>query len=1195
MCQETGGKLTCPALNPNIAYINVGYNVISANIEKLKGSSHVFISGRRAEHFDEGCGVKETMIKQKAKWHKKCILDYTTRFPEEPATLTSKNTVQEQKTTDIRTRSSSVAINPKEEVCFLCKKTENKNQPLHQCMTFEIYNSIKEYASKAQDSETLAFLAEGDLVAQEAKYHSICVLNLHSKGKGFCNQENNDSDVCDSLAFADLLLYMHGQLEESGTKCAFKTSDLVKLYNDRYSQLLGKKRPLTDVHKTRFRERILLHIPDLQAIKSGREYILTTTNLNILGNFEVSNDDFDALAVNRFIRNIRKTVFSSDIKFTGSFEENCEEACIPPTLLALVSMLLYGSVISSEVRGTKPAISISQFFLANMLKSRPTGNIVRFNKKREPPLPLYIGLSVFGSSRDKTLIDNLHQRGISVSSNRIYELTADLARFVTKRAEEEGVVCPSGLQKGIFTVGAFDNIDVKPSSTTSVGEFHGSGISIFQLPLNGEVPLPRTWTTTFEETAPSPPTYSSDVRETIIRVAGTEEPWHGELDWLDHVHVQLTEKDSAFATNISWSAFRAEKQGSCPLDISNNCLLPLFEEKSATPGMVKHAMDLTKATTDFLNPGQIPALCLDQPLFTLARLLQWNYPETYGENKFVLLFGPLHIEQNFLRVIGDVLEGSGWSEIVANSGILPSGSAEGLRKVSSITKSRLFHQYTAAVLYSLLQDAFLHDHPDSDVAMETWIEENATRSPTFKFWLLVLKLELLLLKFVRSVREAQFDAFKESIIAMLPWFFSTGHHLYARSFVVRKTQNSFSALGIDHAHEQNNASIKSAGGALGLTQDSAALRRWTVAGPEVMRLLTEFEGKQDQQKDNKHHEQYPKFQLQFFENCAALKEGFLQSENPFSMKNPELMALDTRIEIAFHDACDGIVLDGAAIVRIVKPREGTASFQEFGNQVTNYCTNMASKMGCNRIDIVWDQYNENSLKATAPGTFPKRHKQWEEYLKNDGNKAELFVFLAEIALTTNTMQVVTNVKDIIRSNLSQNSALNGISCAGMEEADGRLFLHVQDMVQHGAKCVLIRCSDTDIVVIAISYYHHLHKLGLKELWVQYSVGTSKRFISAHSIAQKLGDDRACALRGFHAFTGCDSVSFFNGKGKASAWTAWDPTDEQMTRAFKILGMPSKDPPDHILPVLERFVVALKESERNAPEPDEDVDGDLLSS
>ncbi|XP_052127934.1 uncharacterized protein LOC127750379 [Frankliniella occidentalis] len=176
------------------------------------------------------------------------------------------------------------------------------------------------------------------------------------------------------------------------------------------------------------------------------------------------------------------------------------------------------------------------------------------------------------------------------------------------------------------------------------------------------------------------------------------------------------------------------------------------------------------------------------------------------------------------------------------------------------------------------------------------------------------------------------------------------------------------------------------------------------------------------------------------------------------------------------------------------------------------------------------------------------------------------------------MQVVTNVKDIIRSNLSQNSALNGISCAGMEEADGRLFLHVQDMVQHGAKCVLIRCSDTDIVVIAISYYHHLHKLGLKELWVQYSVGTSKRFISAHSIAQKLGDDRACALRGFHAFTGCDSVSFFNGKGKASAWTAWDPTDEQMTRAFKILGMPSKDPPDHILPVLERFVVALYKAE-----------------
>ena len=46
--------------------------------------------------------------------------------------------------------------------------------------------------------------------------------------------------------------------------------------------------------------------------------------------------------------------------------------------------------------------------------------------------------------------------------------------------------------------------------------------------------------------------------------------------------------------------------------------------------------------------------------------------------------------------------------------------------------------------------------------------------------------------------------------------------------------------GLDQAHEQNNAVSKCDGGAIGLTEDQTALRRWTVAGPEISRLVDEF-------------------------------------------------------------------------------------------------------------------------------------------------------------------------------------------------------------------------------------------------------------------------------------------------------------------------------------------------------------------
>ena len=60
-------------------------------------------------------------------------------------------------------------------------------------------------------------------------------------------------------------------------------------------------------------------------------------------------------------------------------------------------------------------------------------------------------------------------------------------------------------------------------------------------------------------------------------------------------------------------------------------------------------------------------------------------------------------------------------------------------------------------------------------------------------------------------------------------------------FVVFKSSHKFSAIDIDHAHEQAYVVIKGEGGAIGVTEDPSALRRWMVAGSKVSRLATEYE------------------------------------------------------------------------------------------------------------------------------------------------------------------------------------------------------------------------------------------------------------------------------------------------------------------------------------------------------------------
>src|SRR5688572_1981145 len=63
----------------------------------------------------------------------------------------------------------------------------------------------------------------------------------------------------------------------------------------------------------------------------------------------------------------------------------------------------------------------------------------------------------------------------------------------------------------------------------------------------------------------------------------------------------------------------------------------------------------------------------------------------------------------------------------------------------------------------------------------------------------------------------------------------------AGKFTVQKTRKVFSSIAIDQAHEQNNALIKGDGGAVGLTDNPSALHRWMTAGPEVARVVQEFQ------------------------------------------------------------------------------------------------------------------------------------------------------------------------------------------------------------------------------------------------------------------------------------------------------------------------------------------------------------------
>ena len=82
--------------------------------------------------------------------------------------------------------------------------------------------------------------------------------------------------------------------------------------------------------------------------------------------------------------------------------------------------------------------------------------------------------------------------------------------------------------------------------------------------------------------------------------------------------------------------------------------------------------------------------------------------------------------------------------------------------------------------------------------------------------------------------------------------------------------------------------------------------------------------------------------------------------------------------------------------------------------------------------------------------------------------------------------------------------------------------------------VIICTVDSDVVVLAVYMFAKLTP-SLTALWVAFGTGKNYRLIPDHRISTAIGHMKCLAIPIFHAFTGCDTVSSFSGRGKKTAW------------------------------------------------------------
>ena len=265
------------------------------------------------------------------------------------------------------------------------------------------------------------------------------------------------------------------------------------------------------VHSTDLQERLLALFQAFRLIRKGVTFFLAFNDEVATALQQACERDFDneAMTLLKATWIIRKDMLEIKSKFNGTFDNSCQQESVPESLKTLIGMILGGTDFktqSTDMTEAQKTLSISQLILFNATKRRrdsgTTGALNYHSRDRELPLPIYLGVMTHATTRKRTLIDKLYNLGLSISYDRVLELSTDMGNSVCEHFESEGVVCPPKLLKGVFTTAAMDNIDHNPSSVTAQGAFHGTGISLFQHPssndpgeerevLSIEISLPR--------------------------------------------------------------------------------------------------------------------------------------------------------------------------------------------------------------------------------------------------------------------------------------------------------------------------------------------------------------------------------------------------------------------------------------------------------------------------------------------------------------------------------------------------------------------------------------------------------------------------------------------------------------------------------------------------------------------------------
>ncbi|XP_076158119.1 uncharacterized protein LOC143140875 [Alosa pseudoharengus] len=344
--------------------------------------------------------------------------------------------------------------------------------------------------------------------------------------------------------------------------------------------------------------------------------------------------------------------------------------------------------------------------------------------------------------------------------------------------------------------------------------------------------------------------------------------------------------------------------------------------------------------TEFVNPGQVPVIVADCPLYTQQKKCQWKFPDEVGESKMVCFMGFLHIEMMSQECGGKLLAGSGWDRMFALAKIFNTGVAASLLSGKHVKRTRYAYQLTLAWLHVLkiqAYEGYCQEGYGPHESMEMWENRLRNNAPTTSYWLTVRDYLRINCRLIRGQRVRNWPLTLNALEDLCPWLFAFGHTNYAHwmpvflkdmanlpdthpavheafmegKFVVQRGDKKFSLMPLDQSQEHSIKFLKEDSGPKGLYAQQEEKEINELSKPEVLRAIDEFEvacfSASSEKESLEHPESSAAEQKKFLnhlkELCNLAKEDKIVS--PFKEMGTELITLDTG-EVIDHEISNSL-------------------------------------------------------------------------------------------------------------------------------------------------------------------------------------------------------------------------------------------------------------------------------------------------